>query len=59
MSAPWTRCPNTHCERREECASPNECTAKRDEDACPECGKPLEVAWSGVRCVACNYTFCY
>lgn len=24
-SKPWLRCPSTHCERREECASPNEC----------------------------------
>ena len=23
---PWARCPSTHCERRQECASPHECT---------------------------------
>jgi hypothetical protein len=23
----WMRCPSTHCERRGECASPNECVA--------------------------------
>jgi hypothetical protein len=25
----WRRCPSTHCERRQECASPHECCAKR------------------------------
>ena len=24
----WRNCPSTHCERREECCSPNECSAK-------------------------------
>lgn len=23
----WRRCPSTHCERRQECASPHECCA--------------------------------
>lgn len=23
---PWARCPSTHCERRQECASPHECS---------------------------------
>ena len=23
----WKECPSTHCERRQECASPNECSA--------------------------------
>lgn len=23
----WKRCPSTHCERRQECASPHDCTA--------------------------------
>lgn len=26
--ARWSRCPSTHCERRQECSSPNECSAK-------------------------------
>jgi hypothetical protein len=25
---PWNRCPSTHCERAQECRSPNECSAK-------------------------------
>ena len=25
----WANCPSTHCERRQECASPNECCAKK------------------------------
>jgi hypothetical protein len=25
---PWQECPSTHCERRQECASPNECSSK-------------------------------
>jgi hypothetical protein len=25
---PWRRCPSTHCERRQECASPHECIVK-------------------------------
>lgn len=24
----WARCPSTHCERRQECASPSDCTVK-------------------------------
>lgn len=24
----WSRCPSTHCERSQECRSPNECSAK-------------------------------
>lgn len=24
----WKRCPSTHCERRQECASPNGCTVE-------------------------------
>lgn len=24
----WANCPSTHCERRQECASPNECCAR-------------------------------
>lgn len=24
----WARCPSTHCERRQECASPNGCTVE-------------------------------
>lgn len=24
----WSKCPSTHCERRQECASPNECCAR-------------------------------
>lgn len=23
----WSRCPSTHCERRQECASPSECAS--------------------------------
>lgn len=25
---PWKRCPSTHCERRQECASPSDCMVK-------------------------------
>ena len=25
----WRRCPSTHCERRQECASPHECCATK------------------------------
>lgn len=27
-AAPWDRCPSTHCQRRGECSSPNECIIK-------------------------------
>lgn len=27
-SAPWKRCPSTHCERRGECSSPSDCIVK-------------------------------
>ena len=26
----WARCPSTHCERRRECASPNDCAVKSE-----------------------------
>ena len=26
----WARCPSTHCERRQECAAPNDCCAALD-----------------------------
>jgi len=25
----WRDCPSTHCERRQECSSPHECSAKK------------------------------
>lgn len=25
----WKNCPSTHCERRQECASPHECSTQR------------------------------
>lgn len=32
LDRPWERCPSTHCERRGECASPNDCIVKPKEE---------------------------
>ena len=28
-------------------------------DPCPNCGTELTILWSGVKCPACGYSFCY
>lgn len=33
---PWARCPSTHCERSQECRSPNECSASKQLE-CASC----------------------
>ncbi len=32
---------------------------KTNTDGCPECGRPLKMVASGVRCDGCGYAFCF